>query len=319
MNPADKKLHERLTRHAERFELAAATQTIEAIAVVGSFEPDDLPSFLLDIRSDEMSLLGVAFAPTKPPKGGGVFLHGKGRSQLRDLAGAVMLDVDQLRPTRASKRVARRLASMGREDGLARWLIFVFELAWDQTAPTLTATKQNWWRHSMFPWNPELSPPNDPLAAGLLALENRKFGHAPYPASWSRFVSRLSPRNFFLASAEAIRWLLENPVQVKTQADRVNDRMPMYVKKAGLSFEWVCGEYPELVPVDPKHGCCTEAQYRKIKNGGCPAYEGANGPVPDFDTWRRYVREYVKKSSGSSPKDRTIDTKPASVVNQNQL
>lgn len=73
-------------------------------------------------------------------------------------------------------------------------------------------------------------------------------------------------------------------------------RIPLAVKKAWASYEWVCRVRPDL-PDDNGNGQAlgTLAQHDCIREHGCNAYpDGA----PAFETWQRYLREYNRLTAG---------------------
>lgn len=77
--------------------------------------------------------------------------------------------------------------------------------------------------------------------------------------------------------------------------------MPEPVRRAGESFEWVCSKQPSLVPPEGSPERYTRKQHDYIREHGGPSYplEGdQRSTVPSWDTWARYVREYLRLIEG---------------------
>lgn len=77
--------------------------------------------------------------------------------------------------------------------------------------------------------------------------------------------------------------------------------MPEPIRRAGESFEWVCSERPDLVPPEGSPERYTRKQHDHIREFGGPSYplEGDHrSTVPAWDTWARYVREYLRLTEG---------------------
>jgi hypothetical protein len=86
-----------------------------------------------------------------------------------------------------------------------------------------------------------------------------------------------------------------------SQPVRPSNAMPDAVSRAGASLEWVRGERPDLMPPDGAGERYTRSQYDYIRENGCPAYETdskGNPVVPAWDTWSRYVRDYLRRTLG---------------------
>lgn len=85
------------------------------------------------------------------------------------------------------------------------------------------------------------------------------------------------------------------------QPARPPTEMPEAVSRAGASLEWVRDERPDLMPPDGSEERYTRAQYDYLRENGCPAYEvdaRGNPLVPAWDTWARYVRDYLRRTLG---------------------
>lgn len=73
------------------------------------------------------------------------------------------------------------------------------------------------------------------------------------------------------------------------------------VRRAGESFEWVCSKRPDLVPPEGSPERYTRKQHDYIREFGGPSYplEGdQRSTVPSWETWSRYVREYLRLTEG---------------------
>lgn len=73
------------------------------------------------------------------------------------------------------------------------------------------------------------------------------------------------------------------------------------VRRAGASLEWVRNERPELAPDAVSGERYSKEQYDHIREHGGPSYplEGdRRSTVPSWDTWTRYVREYLRLTEG---------------------
>lgn len=82
---------------------------------------------------------------------------------------------------------------------------------------------------------------------------------------------------------------------------RPSNAMPEAVSRAGASLEWIREERPDLMPPDGAGERYTRSQYDYIRENGCPAYETdskGNPVVPAWDTWSRYVRDYLRRTLG---------------------
>lgn len=97
--------------------------------------------------------------------------------------------------------------------------------------------------------------------------------------------------------------------------------MPEPVRRAGESFEWVCCEQPSLVPPEGSPERYTRKQHDYIREHGGPSYplEGdQRSTVPSWDTWARYVREYLRLIEGRRP-DTRRGGESRSAVGPNEL
>lgn len=73
------------------------------------------------------------------------------------------------------------------------------------------------------------------------------------------------------------------------------------VRRAGESLEWVQRERPDLAPGAADKERYTRAQYDHIREHGGPSYPldpNDRSTVPAWDTWSRYVREYLRRCEG---------------------
>lgn len=72
------------------------------------------------------------------------------------------------------------------------------------------------------------------------------------------------------------------------------------VRRAGESLEWVQRERPDLAPGPTTKERYTREQYDHIREHGGPyPLDGHNrNTVPAWDTWSRYVREYLRLTEG---------------------
>lgn len=80
-----------------------------------------------------------------------------------------------------------------------------------------------------------------------------------------------------------------------------NGGMSDAVRRAGASLEWVRNERPELAPDAASGERYSKEQYDHIREHGGPSYplEGdRRSTVPSWDTWTRYVREYLRLTEG---------------------
>lgn len=83
--------------------------------------------------------------------------------------------------------------------------------------------------------------------------------------------------------------------------------MPEPIRRAGESFEWVCSERPDLVPPEGSPERYTRKQHEHIREFGGPSYplEGdQRSTVPAWDTWARYLREYLRLTEGRQRESR---------------
>jgi len=77
--------------------------------------------------------------------------------------------------------------------------------------------------------------------------------------------------------------------------------MPEAILRAGASLEWVRRERDDLLPPVGSKERYTQAQYDHLAEHGCESYPpDARGKptVPNWDTWSRYVREYLRLTDG---------------------
>lgn len=84
-------------------------------------------------------------------------------------------------------------------------------------------------------------------------------------------------------------------------ADQRSPAMSAAVRRAGASLEWVRVGRPELGPAESAAERYTRAEYDYIRENDCPAYRAETGePIqaPAWQTWARYIREYLRLSGG---------------------
>jgi hypothetical protein len=86
-------------------------------------------------------------------------------------------------------------------------------------------------------------------------------------------------------------------------ADRTDPPIPKMndaVRRAGESLEWVQRERPELAPGPTTKERYTREQYDHIREHGglYPLDDHNRTTVPAWDTWSRYVREYLRLTEG---------------------
>ncbi|HED52827.1 MAG TPA: hypothetical protein ENJ00_01320 [Phycisphaerales bacterium] len=78
-------------------------------------------------------------------------------------------------------------------------------------------------------------------------------------------------------------------------------KMNKTIRQAGASLEWVRRERPDLAPEEATRGRYTKEQYDYIRENGGPAYpldEQDQSTVPSWETWSRYVREFLRLTEG---------------------
>ncbi len=85
--------------------------------------------------------------------------------------------------------------------------------------------------------------------------------------------------------------------------DRTDPPIPKMndaVRRAGESLEWVQRERPELAPGPSTKERYTREQYDHIREHGgpYPLDDHNRTTVPAWDTWSRYVREYLRLTEG---------------------
>lgn len=95
-----------------------------------------------------------------------------------------------------------------------------------------------------------------------------------------------------------------------------NGGMSDAVRRAGASLEWVRKERPELAPDAASDERYSKDQYDYIREHGGPSYplEGdRRSTVPAWDTWSRYVREYLRLTEGRRNEPRRGGTSRSAV------
>ena|GEM_PF-2724324 len=82
--------------------------------------------------------------------------------------------------------------------------------------------------------------------------------------------------------------------------DRPGVSMNDAVRRAGESLEWVQRERPDLAPGPTTKERYTREQYDHIREHGgpYPLDDHDRTTVPVWDTWSRYVREYLRLTEG---------------------
>jgi hypothetical protein len=123
---------------------------------------------------------------------------------------------------------------------------------------------------------------------------------APLPdsdeAELGRILTNIYPSLLRLSAAMSAA-----TVSTTDQPPRPPAEMPEAVSRAGASLEWVRNERPDLMPPDGTDERYTRAQYDYLRENGCPAYDvdaRGNPMVPAWDTWARYVRDYLRRTLG---------------------
>ncbi len=100
--------------------------------------------------------------------------------------------------------------------------------------------------------------------------------------------------------------------------------LPLSRQKAGLSFEWVSTERPDLVSSDPAVRYSRE-QYEHIKaNHDCIKCEGGfvypdKTDVPSYATWAKYIREWLLYETGAVNSPRAGRETGRSIVKEGDL
>lgn len=74
------------------------------------------------------------------------------------------------------------------------------------------------------------------------------------------------------------------------------------IKRAGKALEWIEEHHPDLAEGCETLGDVRRRQHDRITDHGCPAYE--NAEPPDFETWVRYTRAFLKWRDGGKNKPR---------------
>lgn len=85
----------------------------------------------------------------------------------------------------------------------------------------------------------------------------------------------------------------------KTEDTRADMKTP--VKKAGASFERVQKDRPDLSPTLDKKARYNEGQYSHIRDHYLDIYpidKHKHSTMPAFDSWGRYIREYLRLMEG---------------------
>jgi hypothetical protein len=82
--------------------------------------------------------------------------------------------------------------------------------------------------------------------------------------------------------------------------DPASPKMTDAVRRAGASLEWVQQERPDLAPGAADKERYTREQYDHIREHGgpYPLDDHDRTTVPAWDTWSRYVREYLRRTEG---------------------
>lgn len=103
--------------------------------------------------------------------------------------------------------------------------------------------------------------------------------------------------------------------QVEGHAGKA-DCVPPRVLLAHESYEWVCREWPDLVPTDRKMRYA-EKMYNCVKEL-CPSYTD-KVKCPSFGTWKRHIREYERLTKGPKNSPRAGRETGHSVVTPEQV
>lgn len=84
------------------------------------------------------------------------------------------------------------------------------------------------------------------------------------------------------------------------------------------SYQWVAKNRPDLIP-DAKRTRYNHQIYELVKEE-CPIYGGPDGPsLPLYETWKRYVREYERRTQGAKHTPRKGREHGRSIVRHDQV
>ncbi|MCH8269998.1 MAG: hypothetical protein IH985_02145 [Planctomycetes bacterium] len=72
-------------------------------------------------------------------------------------------------------------------------------------------------------------------------------------------------------------------------------KMPNYIKLAGASLEWLGTKRADLIPDGQATEDERKSQWEYLRDHGCPAYPDS---IPSFETWTKYVRDYLRLTKG---------------------
>lgn len=144
---------------------------------------------------------------------------------------------------------------------------------------------------------------------------------------WTRFLENpnLDSTSNALAVIESA-WgelLARTPLDTQTSVSSGTPQqnmppLPRRVARAGASYESSIRQ-----DLDGVGQCADEAArmrllYSKLQTDGCDAYDDET-PLPDFDTWSRYVREYLRLTTGSRRSPRSAREIGGSIVRANEI
>jgi len=91
--------------------------------------------------------------------------------------------------------------------------------------------------------------------------------------------------------------------------------------RAAASYGWVCSKRPDLIPKNGRRKYARE-QWSYIQENDCPTYLDENGaeiPVPDFETWKRYVRAGLADPSNPKASSRAGREHGKSIVKATRI
>jgi len=93
----------------------------------------------------------------------------------------------------------------------------------------------------------------------------------------------------------------ESEIEAGSRADPPAPKMNDAVRRAGASLEWVRRERPDLAPEASSKERYTREQHEHIREYCGLAYpldDHDRSTVPVWETWSRYVREYLRLTDG---------------------
>lgn len=100
------------------------------------------------------------------------------------------------------------------------------------------------------------------------------------------------------------------------------NHLPQAFVKAGASLEWVRRERPDLAPGDDDKKPYTRGQHEYISDYDCPSYpddDRTGSRVPSWETWSRYVRQFLRVTEGPRQSPRSGRPTGASIAKAEDL